>query len=200
MLAETWPPGKAAILNWLSQQRARLPHVDLSGGVGELDYIGSLATGFKGPPKQQIRFNPDKFDVDANLPAPPLAKYAIAEDHLEPDRKRIFGKETSIAPLKEFTNRTHSELSGRVKGYDKTDPFDVAIDATELPHQERNRLATERLFGLRTRLPEATYLKMIGELTAGGYLDPNSKAVRANLSEAQFKEMTAIMDRYEHGT
>ncbi len=197
VLAETWPSGKVAILQWVSQKRAELPHVDLSGDVGELDYIGSLATGYKGPPKQQIRFNPDKFDVDANLPAPPLAKYAIAVDHVSPDRKRIFGRTTSIVPLKEFTGRTHSELSDRVKGYDKSEPFDVAIDAPELPQQEFSRLATERLYKLRTQLPENTYLKMTDELTAGGYIDPVKKAVRDALSEAKFKEMTAIMDRYE---
>jgi hypothetical protein len=201
VLAELWPPAKAATLHWLFQQRARLPHLDLSGGVGDVDYIGSLATGYKGPPKQQVRFNPDKFDVDANLVAPPLAKYAIAADHVSPDKKRVFVllHNTSIAPLREFCARTHAELIAKEKGYDASDPFDVAIDSPELPHQEFNRLATERLYGLRTKLAEATYLKMIDELTAGGYLVPPNKAVRGDLSESQFKEMTAIMDRYERG-
>jgi hypothetical protein len=187
VLAQTWPPGKAAILQWLGQERARLPHVDLSGGIGELDYIGSLATGYKGPPKQQIGFDPDNFDVDANLVAPPLAKYAIAINHVEPNRKRIFGRETEITPLNEFSDRTHSELKDRVKGYDPNDLFDVVIDAPELPVQERSRLATECLYGVRARLPEGRYLKLINELTAGGYLGPDSKSVRTDLSEASSK-------------
>jgi hypothetical protein len=199
VLAALWPPAKAAIVQWVSAQRARFPGVDLSGSVGELDYIGSLATGYKGPPKQQIRFNPDKFDVDANLPAPPLAKYAIAIDHITPDRRRIFGRTTSITPLKEFSDESHSVLSAQVRGYDTSDPFDVAIDSPELPVQERQRRVTERLYQLRTRLDEPTYRRLVDELTAGGYLDLDSKAVSADLTAAQFNEMTVIMDRYEQG-
>ena len=197
VLAETWPTGKVAIVEWIAQKRAESPGLDLKGDVGDLQYIGSLATGYKGPPKQQIRFNPDKFDVDANLEAPPLAKYAIAHDHLSPDRKRIFGRKTSITPLISFSDRTHTELSDRVKGYDKSEPFDVVIDAPELPTQEHSRLATERIYRLRAHLPEATYLKMIDELKAGGYIDPQTNAVPEHISETQFKEMTTIMDRYE---
>jgi hypothetical protein len=201
VLAETWPTAKAAIMHWLFQKRTQLPHLDLSGSVGDLEYIGSLATGYKGPPKQHVRFNPDNFDVDANLDAPPLATYAIAEDHVTPDRKRIFGRSTSITPLNEFSEKTHRELHARVKGYDpdNTELFDVVIDSPDLPHQERSRLASERLYGLRTRLPAPRYQEMIAELTAGGYLNPDSKAVREDLSEVQFKEMNAIMDRYERG-
>jgi hypothetical protein len=197
VLAETWPTGKVAIVEWIAQKRAEMPGLDLKGDVGDLQYIGSLATGHKGPPKQQIRFNPDKFDVDANLEAPPLAKYAIGHDHISPDRKRIFGRNTSISPLVSFSDRTHTELSDRVKGYDKSEPFDVVIDAPELPTQERSRLATERIYQLRARLPENTYLKMIDELKAGGFIDPKTNAVPEHISETHYKEMTAIMDRYE---
>ena len=199
VLAELWPPAKASVQQWLDQQRAGHPGVDLSGSIGELDYIGSLATGYKGPPKQLIRFNPDKFDVDANLPAPPLAKYAIAIDHITPDRSRIFGRTTSITPLTQFSNETHAALGARVKGYDKSDPFDVAIDAPELPHQEWERRASERLYELRKHLDESTYVRMLGELSAGGYLKPDGKTVRTDLTQTQFNEMMAIMDRYEHG-
>ena len=197
VLAETWPTGKVAIVEWIAQTRSAMPGLDLSGEVGDLQYIGSLATGYKGPPKQQIRFNPDKFDVDANLEAPPLAKYAIGHDHLSPDRKRIFGRKTTITPLISFSDRTHTELSDRVKGYDKSEPFDVVIDTPELPTQEKSRLATERIYRLRKSLAEATYVKMIDELKAGGYIDPKTNTVPEHISDAQYKEMNAIMDKYE---
>ncbi len=196
VLARLWPPARTRILLWVGQQRARLPHLDLSGAVGELDYIGSLATGYKGPPKQQIRFNPDSFDVDANLSAPPLAKYAIAVDGARPDRQRIFGRTTSISPLNEFSSQAHGELSARVDGYNTSDPFDVAIESVELPEQERERRATERLYGLRDTLSQADYARMLDELTRGGYLQPGGTAVREDLSNEQFNEMNAIMDRY----
>lgn len=196
VLARLWPPAKTKLLVWVGQQRARFPLVDLSGPVGELDYIGSLATGYKGPPKQQIRFNPDDFDVDANLAAPPLAKYAVAIDRLRPDRQRIFGRNTSIAPLTEFSDQTHAELSARVQGYNTSDPFDVAIEAAELPVQQRHRLATERLYELRDSLDDAAYRRMLDELGAGGYLNGDGTAVREDLTDTQFDEVQAIMDRH----
>jgi hypothetical protein len=197
VLSLLWPPAKTLILVWVGREQAKNPHIDLSGPVGELDYIGSLSTGYKGPPKQQIRFNPSKFDVDANLYAPPLAKYAIAIDGLSPDRKRIFGNTTTITPLKDFSKQAHSELSAKVDGYNKGDPFDVAIDAPELPTQTRERVATERLYKLRTSLDAAQYKKMVDELKTGGYLTSDGQAVRGDLTDAQFNEMNAIMDRYE---
>jgi hypothetical protein len=37
---------------------------------------------------------------------------------------------------------------------------------------------------------------MLDELTRGGYLQPGGTAVREDLSNEQFNEMNAIMDRY----
>lgn len=196
VLAEFWPAAKGALAGWVVQQRARLPHLDLSGGIGELDYIGSLATGYKGPPKQQVRFNPDKFDVDANLAAPPLAKYAMGHDHLKPDRQRIFGRQTTIGPLNTFSDQAHGEMTARVKGYDASDPFDVVIEAPELPEQSHARLATERLYSLRRKLPEAQYLRLLDELVAGGFMDADRRGVRQDLSKDEFDRMNSIMDRY----
>lgn len=196
VLAEVWPPAKDRLQAWVGEQRNLRPDLDLTGDIGELDYIGSLATGFKGPPKQQIRFNPEKFDVDANLPAPPLAKYAMAVDARTPDRKRVFGRHTSIEPLIKFSDEAHAQLGARAKGYDKSDPFDVALDAPELPVQERGRVATERLYRLRDKLDAASYRRMVEELKSGGYLDPTATKVRDDLTEVQSKEMNAIMDRY----
>jgi hypothetical protein len=38
---------------------------------------------------------------------------------------------------------------------------------------------------------------MINELKAGGYLTPDGKTIPLEISEAQSKEVNAIMDRYE---
>ncbi|GIM94222.1 eCIS core domain-containing protein [Paractinoplanes toevensis] len=195
ILALLWPPARTRLLLFVGQQRSANPGVDLGGEVGQLDYIGSLATGFKGPPKQQIRFNPQKFDVDANLEAPPLAKFALFRNPtLVPDRGRIFGRVTTIEPLHRFTGDADAQFRSKVKGYDASDPFDVALtDVPELPTQTRERLATERMFELRTTLDAAAYQRLIDEVDAGGYLEPDG-TVRKDLSEAEFAALSAILD------
>ncbi|MGA8432357.1 MAG: DUF4157 domain-containing protein [Candidatus Sulfotelmatobacter sp.] len=199
VLSRLWPPAKTSILVWLGRERAKNPGVNLSGPVGDLDYIGSLSTGYKGPPKQQIRFDPDNFDVDANLKAPPLAKWALALDpkHPRPDRQRIFGRTTSIDPLNNFSDQAHAELVARAQGYKTSEKFDVALAAEDLPEQKREQGLTERLYKLRDDLDEDDYREMLGELDRGGYLKKGGNAVRGDLSEAEFKAASAIMDRYE---
>jgi hypothetical protein len=198
VLARLWPPARTRIIAWVEEKRAQYPQHDLAGHVGQLDYIGSLATGYKGPPKQAIRFNPDKFDVDANLEAPPLAKYAIAIDHLVPDRERIFASRTSIEPLKAFSAQTHGELSDRVRGYDTSEPFDVVIQAWDLPTQLRQRVATEDVYILRGRLDEATYSRMLTELEDANLVErtPEGTQVRADLTEREFDQAMEIIERY----
>ncbi|HEV2915032.1 MAG TPA: DUF4157 domain-containing protein [Pyrinomonadaceae bacterium] len=203
VLDRLWPPAKAEILGWLDRKRDEYPNIDLTGEVGELAYIGSLASGTKSPAKQYTRFNPQKFDVDANVEAPPLAKYAMAVDNLKPKHERIFGRATTIDPLNRFSEATHTELVEQVPGYEDNpdDPFDVVIKAPELPEQKRFREATERLYGLRRRLDEPTYSNMIEELKAAELVVENEKLrrweVRADLTPAQFQQITEIMDRYE---
>ncbi|MDB5902501.1 MAG: hypothetical protein JWM26_1379, partial [Betaproteobacteria bacterium] len=199
ILARLWPGARTRILVWVGVKRAEHPGTDLSGGVGELDYIGSLATGFKGPPKQQIRFDPRKFDVDANLDAPPLAKYAIAFAGARPDRGRIFGRTSLCDPLIEFSNSAGTELAS-VEGYDTSDLFDVALVAVPLPEQARGTAATERLYALRQTLidrsDEASYTKMVDELNAAGLLAPDGR-FREEISEDEAAKANEIMDRYE---
>jgi Domain of unknown function (DUF4157) len=197
VLDRLWPPAKTRILVWIGEQRASHPGVDLSGNVSNIDYIGSLATGFKGPPKQHVRFNPDKFDVDANLAAPPLQKYAMTIQGAIPDRGRIFGRNVpSITPLIEFSDLAHAELASRAPGYDSTDPFDVAIDAPDLPVQARQQTATDRLYQLRNECDPARYSALLGELRAGGFLNSPGNAVRDDLTEAEFNQLQAILDRH----
>jgi hypothetical protein len=203
VLSRLWPPAKTRILIFVGQKRAEHPDKDLSGPVGDIDYIGSLATGFKGPPKQQIRFNPDKFDVDANLEAPPLAKYAVTVRNMVPDRGRIFGRTTDITPLNEFSDAAHCELQARAEGYDASEPFDVAINTPELPTQERQRVATDRLYGLRDKLDEAKYSEMIAELRGENLVATNPDTgrleARGDLTDEEFDKLTKILDRFEQG-
>lgn len=73
-----WPYWKGKIKNWIKTKHDEdgLDYMDPAQVIG-LDYIGSLARGYKGPPKQGVRFMPEKFDVDANLTAPPLAAFRL---------------------------------------------------------------------------------------------------------------------------
>lgn len=53
-----------------------------------ISYGGSLAKGYKGPPKQQVRFMKNWFDVDASMVAPALAELMI-NDGAKVDRGQV---------------------------------------------------------------------------------------------------------------
>jgi hypothetical protein len=208
ILSSLWPPARTRIINWVNEQRKLHPGADLSGPVGNIDYVGSLATGIKGAPKQFARFNVNKFDVDANLVAPPLAKFAMTFDHVKPDRKRIFaiGQGTSITPLLDFCFDTHRSLSN-VKGYDGKEQFDVVIDAPELPEQEWNRKGTERIYSIREDLRkklgdkpgEVRYNSMIEELSSAGLLEPADRGLQLKQepTKDQAAKLNPILKKYE---
>src|SRR5262249_42481620 len=101
-----------------------------------------------------------------------------------------------IVPLNKFSDATHAELSARAEGYDTSDPFDVFIKTADLPEETRQRDASNRLYALRESMDAEGYNAMLAELDAGGLLIPDGKAVRANLTGAEFAEMNAIMDRH----
>jgi hypothetical protein len=199
VLSRLWPPARRRLEAFAALQRRLHPDIDLSGSIGELSYIGSLAKGYKGPPKQYVRFNPDSFDVDANLDAPPLAKYAKAIDGAIPDRERIFGRQTSIYPLNQFSDQAHLELSQEVRGYNTSDEFDVVIKADPTDEQRRHTEATERIYGLRTTLDPSRYRAMLDELDAEGLLAAGGSAVRPDLSETELERLNEILDRYDPG-
>jgi len=200
VLSRLWPPARQRIIAWVEQQRKIHPGADLSGNVDEIDYVGSLATGYKGAPKQFVRFNVNKFDVDANLEAPPLAKFAMTFDHIKPDRKRIFtiGQGTSITPLIEFCHDTQQSLSG-IKGYDVKEQFDVVLNAPELADQKRGREGTERLYNLRDKLGESRYNTMINEIKAAGLLEEADTGwrLKGELSKDETRQLNNILKKYE---
>lgn len=199
VLARLWPPAKQQVLFWLGVTRAKHPTVDLKGTVGDVDYLGSTSSGSKGPPKQNIRFNPLSFDVDAFLRARPLANYCVLVLDLKPDRGNIFSKRTDIEPLKKFTVDTEKEFVEKVDNYklDPGDPFDVAIKMDDLPEQGRGKAATERLYKLRESLPADKYKTMVDELKAAGLLKESGTAIREELSEAELQKANEIMDKFD---
>lgn len=207
VLSRLWPGAKRRLEGFMHIQRLRHPLLDLSGTIGDITYIGSTAKGYKGPPKQYVRFNPEKFDVDANLEAPPLAKYAIGVDGRTPDRERISGRQTSIAPLIQFSVQAHLELRQEVRGYEHDpDPakrFDVFIEASPTDEQRRETEATERIYRLRGELSAVRYAEMMAELRTEGLVyydardDSRGVHVRPDLTAAESVRLTGILDRYE---
>ena len=75
-----WPDHQTKIKNQavrnLSEEISE-PQIGVQEEPWKLSYIGSLAKGYKGPPKQNTRFFSESFDVDANLDAPSVAYYLI---------------------------------------------------------------------------------------------------------------------------
>jgi len=140
LLVDLWSKGKPQIEEWVAEKRDSLPYMD-PGAVGDLDYIGSLAKGYKSAPKQWIRFMPEKFDVDANLDAPPLAVYAMSLGGTV-DRGSV--KSAAIEPLVEFESVVNNALfefgngledaptAAKIPGLDKDDPFEVFIRASNV--------------------------------------------------------------------
>jgi hypothetical protein len=200
ILSRLWPPAKARIIGWVADQRNLHPGKDLSGDVGELDYVGSLAIGYKGAPKQFSRFNADKFDVDGNIVAPPLEKFAVNIMGISPDRQRIFaiGQKTNITPLINFCQEADRELKV-VPGYDKTEIFDVVIQATNTASQQRSEDATARIYALRRTLSNVRYNQMVDELRTAGLLVEVEKSwqLKKQFSFQDNVHFNAILRRYE---
>lgn len=127
ILSEKWKEHKALIKHWITERKPALPYMQ-ENMVGDLDYIGSLAKGYKSAPKQYMHFLPEKFDVDANLDAPPLAVYAISQG--DPiDRSSV--KSTHILPLRHFEDAVRDDLQ-QVEGIDQGDPFEVFIQTNNV--------------------------------------------------------------------
>jgi phage host-nuclease inhibitor protein Gam len=199
ILGRLWPQAKANIEAWVKQKKSELPHVNMEGKIGELDYIGSLAKGYKGPPKQHVRFNPENFDVDANLNAPPLAAYAMEVDEVPPDRKRIFGRDTEITPLNDFSDKAHNELI-KVEGIkdNPEDKFDVAIEAKETTQQEQARVSMEKLYRLRPpKLTPEDYQDLIKKLKDKNLVHQVNGSVPENLTLQKYQELSEILADYK---
>lgn len=128
LLRQRWALGKQGIKNWVYQQQVEqgLGYMD-PNMIGDLDYIGSLAKGYKSAPKQYIRFLPENFDVDARLDAPPLAVYAIRHG-ASVDRGSVKPQEGVIPKLDAFRKTVQLYLE-KIPGVDKNDEFEVFIRA-----------------------------------------------------------------------
>ncbi len=136
VLHKRWPFWKSRLETWTEQKRVELgqDYLDPAGILG-LDYIGSLAKGYKGPPKQAVRFMPERFDVDANLSAPPLAAYAIMEEGAMVDRGRIWSKDAGIQVIIDMEEDIQAHLVDaglEEMGMARDEPFEAVIDTTNL--------------------------------------------------------------------
>jgi hypothetical protein len=176
ILGRQWGRHKPRIGQWVSDKHEYLPYMK-EEMVGDLDYIGSLAKGYKSAPKQYVRFLPEKFDVDANLDAPPLAVYCIKMG-IAVDRGSVKGG-GSIPPLQSFEEAAWAELE-EVPGIDPDDPFEVFIRASnvtdimagihpdvKVAHREeslsrRRQSVQDRIWALRSK-GMTEELKAIGE-------------------------------------
>lgn len=173
-----WPSTEAKLHEWIEKQ----PFIRNKDHTLELDYIGSLAKGYKGPPKQHIRFDPTDFDVDANLYAPALAEYAVRVDGQTPDRERIFGRNTSIRLLHDFSNTIQKELVNRIDGIeeDPDDLFDVAIHARSTPEQLDHENRLQKMYDIRHRTQNdfTNYTRFIDRLEKAGLLVRGEEGLR----------------------
>ena len=188
-----WPSTEAKLHEWMEKQ-AFIRNKD---HTLELDYIGSLAKGYKGPPKQHIRFDPTDFDVDANLYAPALAEYAVRVDGQTPDRERIFGRNTSIRPLHDFSDKIQKELVNRIDGIeeDPNDLFDVAIYATSTPEQLDHENRLQELYDFRGHTPNnlTNYTTFIDRLQRAGLLVRGEEGLR--LKESLSAKQKALYEQ-----
>jgi hypothetical protein len=210
IISQEWPSAKRDIEVWVKQQKRKYPDVNMEGEIGKLDYIGSLAKGYKGPPKQHVRFDQEKFDVDANLEAPPLAGYALEVDNARVDRGRIFGREcATMRPLHAFVFKVENRLADEVVGYENygkpakeiKESFDVAIEAEEPPQQERVRVKTEELWDLRSQSKnKGDYKSFINSLEKQGFVKEDKEGryiVSENLTEEQRDKLSSAIASYK---
>jgi hypothetical protein len=144
ILKAQWGEHKPKIKSWVKglrdDEQHGLPYME-PGMVGDLDYIGSLAKGYKSAPKQYLRFLPEKFDVDANLDAPPLAVFLISKGAVV-DRGSVRNN-GRIEPVTTFEKAVRKEMlefaedsnfegeatGAKVPGVDIEDLFEVFIGA-----------------------------------------------------------------------
>lgn len=163
-----WPHWRGKLQDWTraKHDQDRLEYMDPAQIVG-LDYIGSLAKGYKGPPKQAVRYMPEKFDVDANLKAPPLAAYALTVGNAIIDRGRIWshvagpGLYPGVIKDMEVDIQQHLERAGLIgMGMDPNEPFEVVVDAEgvdNLPHVPREAVASKTLTEKDQRIRDSIF-------------------------------------------
>jgi len=116
--------------------KARIPGEDW-----DLFYGGSLAKGYKGPPKQHVRFLASKFDVDANMDAPAIAEYLISKGEkvdrgqLDPEKypetrvKKMDGemdKAVKVNLVSEGLAKDATEVNDMI-----SEPFETRVNASE---------------------------------------------------------------------
>ncbi len=200
ILLASWPPAKQRIKNWVIRN---IPGGD-ANSIGELNYLGSLAKGYKGPPKQYIEFYSRNFDVDADLEAPVLADYGVNERDVTVDRGSFKSEELGIPVMDSFRENVHQEMADNVFGYDENEEFEIFIHAEHTDqHKANERLenAKREIFLMRRKLLPENYQLLIEDLNQAGLLavsENGSLDVHEKVKEqAHYDRFMGIIKQYE---
>jgi hypothetical protein len=160
VMGQQWAQAERAIRD--AAVRAGAP-AQAATETWDLDYIGSLAKGVKGPPKQHIAFDPDKFDVDANLSAPSLSSWALGLGSM-PDRDRLWGRKDTnlkqIPALRSFQDGVHKALC-KIPGYDADEEFEVVVQADVVVDDESYELVKAGIIELKKFTPGTLFTNFL---------------------------------------
>jgi hypothetical protein len=145
----------------------------VNGENWRISYGGSLAKGYKGPPKQNTRFLAANFDVDANMDAPAIAEYLINVHHKTVDRGQLNpdGANTNIDQMDTaMDNAVKNELVSAGVAPNRaaanaivSEPFETRVNApaglqhganTEVTRSANEQAARDRLTSVRNTHPQ----------------------------------------------
>ncbi|WP_289659376.1 eCIS core domain-containing protein [Flavobacterium panacagri] len=173
-------------------------------------YGGSLAKGYKGPPKQNTRFLASNFDVDANMDAPSISEYLINKKGKKVDRGQLDpkGADTDIENMdiamdKEVKNELiKSKMVPDMESVNQiiTEQFETRVNASkglsdevtqEVQRGENEQNVRDKLTGIRKTNPKK--MKEIGKrLQNQNLLKDNSLDPRV-LTEDEIKLVDQII-------
>jgi len=112
VLQELWP-------QWIITLKRNIATVlDIDEAVvrrenWKLSFGGSLGKGYKGPPKQNVRFVTTRFDVDANMDADSIANYLLNRKNRKVDRGTIKVEDEDDADI--LVKRMDRNMDSRIK-------------------------------------------------------------------------------------
>ena len=201
-----WGTWKAALKQWaITNKGDGLPNTpanretwrnQVNGENWRISYGGSLAKGYKGPPKQNTRFLAANFDVDANMDAPAIAEYLINVHHKTVDRGQLNpdGADTHIDQMDTaMDNAVKNELVSAgiapnlaAANSIVSEPFETRVNApanighganAEVTRSANEQAARDRLTSVRNTHPQlipAIYTALHGYgLLVNNSLTPN---------------------------
>lgn len=177
----------------------------------KISYGGSLAKGYKGPPKQNTRFMASNFDVDANMDAPAIAEFLINDQNKTIDRGQLDprGSNTRIEDMDTAMDQQVKQEMVKAKVVPNmgaadevvSEPFETRINApdnlgedamVEVNRSKAEQAVRDKLTDVRNR--DRTKLQAI--MTALGHqnLIQNNALDTKVLSTAEIQTVDGIID------